>query len=214
VAKEQVVKVASEAGSQLKDLLSEGLSEVRSQAGSQQKRLATGLHSLASELGGMASKSEQSGPLTDLAHQASRKGGEVAHWLENAEPSELLDQIKSFARRLPVVFLAASALAGVLAGRLTRGAVAQAKEDSEAAAITAAPAYTPVTPQPVTERENISLQEIPTSGTGAGPTTDAPDYVDPQYSTNPEYTDPSYNTGIGGYGDQTRPYGQSGDVTR
>ena len=31
----------------------------------------------------MASASEQSGPLTDLAQQASRKGGEVAHWLQD-----------------------------------------------------------------------------------------------------------------------------------
>jgi gas vesicle protein len=187
VAKDQATRVASEASGQVKDLLAEGLSEVRSQAGSQQKRLASGIHSLAGELGAMASKSDQSGPLTDFAHQASAKGGEVAHWLENAEPSEVLDSLRSFARRRPAAFLGLSALAGVVVGRLTRGFVANAKDDSRAAALT-----TSVTPQrasgeystapysvdPTPARANISLEEIPTSGSGYGGSTDAPDYVD------------------------------------
>jgi hypothetical protein len=72
----------------------------------------------------MASSSSESGPLTDLAHQASRKGGEIAHWLENREPADVLDEVRSFARRRPVMFLGLCALAGIVAGRLTRGAVA------------------------------------------------------------------------------------------
>ena len=72
----------------------------------------------------MASSSQESGPLTDLAHQASRKGGEIAHWLENREPADVLEEVRAFARRRPVMFLGLCALAGVVAGRLTRGAVA------------------------------------------------------------------------------------------
>jgi hypothetical protein len=72
----------------------------------------------------MASKSDESGPMTDLASEASRRGGEIAHWLDTHEPDDVLDEVKRFARRRPVAFLALAAAAGVVAGRLTRGAVA------------------------------------------------------------------------------------------
>ena len=39
-------------------------------------------------------------------------------------PADLLDEVKRFARRRPVAFLALAAAAGVVAGRVTRGAVA------------------------------------------------------------------------------------------
>ena len=93
-------------------------------ADAQQQRIATVVHSLSKELGGMASASDESGPLTDLAQQASSKGGEIATWLENREPSDVLAEVKRFARRRPVMFLGLCAVAGVVAGRLARGAVA------------------------------------------------------------------------------------------
>jgi hypothetical protein len=123
-AKEEAGNVAAEARDQARSLLGSVSGEVQSQASNQQQRLAQAVHSLAKELGGMASSSNESGPLTDLAHQASRKGGEIAHWLENREPGDLLEELRSFARRRPVVFLGLCALAGVVVGRLGRSAVA------------------------------------------------------------------------------------------
>jgi hypothetical protein len=41
--------------------------------------------------------------------------------LQNREPAELLDDVRSFARRKPGLFLLGAAAAGVLAGRLTSG---------------------------------------------------------------------------------------------
>ena len=41
--------------------------------------------------------------------------------LQNREPAELLDEVRSFARRKPGLFLLGAAAAGVVAGRLTRG---------------------------------------------------------------------------------------------
>src|SRR6185437_6977165 len=99
-------------------------SEVQTQAGSQQQKIATAVHAMSKELGGMASGSAESGPLTDLAQQASRKGGEIAHWLENKEHRDVLTEVSAFARRRQVTFLAFCGLAGVVAGRVTRGAVA------------------------------------------------------------------------------------------
>ena len=62
--------------------------------------------------------------MTDLAQEASRRVGEMSHWLDTHEPADLLEEVKRFARRRPVAFLALAAAAGVVAGRVTRGAVA------------------------------------------------------------------------------------------
>lgn len=123
-ARSEVGNVATEAKQQAVSLLDTVRSEVGSQAGTQQNRIADALHGLAKELGGMASASDQSGPLTDLAQQASRKGGEVAHWLQDREPADVLESVRSYGRRHPVTFLALCGLAGIVAGRLTRSTVA------------------------------------------------------------------------------------------
>jgi hypothetical protein len=124
VAKGEVSNVASEAKYQAKNLVDQTRSELRGQVGNQQSLLASRLNSWASELGSMASKSDDSGPMTELAQEASRRVGEFSHWLDNHEPSDLLDEVKRFARRRPGTFLALAAAAGVVAGRVTRGAVA------------------------------------------------------------------------------------------
>ena len=134
-ARDEAVNVVAAAGSQAKSLLGTVSNEVRSQGRTEQTRLAEAVHSVAQELGSMGAKSEQSGPVADLAQQASRRAGEIGHWLETKEPSEVLDDVRSFARRRPAVFLGLCALAGVVVGRLGRGAVAantsmDSKEDS------------------------------------------------------------------------------------
>jgi hypothetical protein len=124
VAKSEASSVAQEARYQARSLVDQTRSELRGQASNQQSALAEKLHGWASELGSMASKADESGPMSDLAQEASRKVGEFSHWLENHEPADLLDEVKRYARRRPVAFLAIAAAAGVLAGRVTRGVVA------------------------------------------------------------------------------------------
>ncbi len=123
-AKDEAANVASEAKHQAKDLFRSVTNEVESQAGAQQQRIAATVSSLAKELAGMAAASDQSGPLTDLAEQASRKGEDVARWLEANEPRDVLAQVTAFGRRRPVMFLGMCFLAGVVAGRFTRAAAA------------------------------------------------------------------------------------------
>jgi uncharacterized protein YjbJ (UPF0337 family) len=123
-AKSEVSNVAGEAKYQVRNFVDQTRSELRGQVTNQQSQLASTLNGWASELGSMASKSDDPGPMTDLAQQASRRVGEISHWLDNHEPSDLLDEVKRFARRRPVAFLALAAAAGVVAGRVTRGAVA------------------------------------------------------------------------------------------
>jgi hypothetical protein len=123
-AKSEVSNVAGEAKYQARNLVDQTRSELQGQVTNQQSQLASTLNGWASELGSMASKSDDSGPMTDLAQEASRRVGEISHWLDNHEPSDVLDEVKRFARRRPVAFLALAAAAGVVAGRVTRGAVA------------------------------------------------------------------------------------------
>jgi hypothetical protein len=124
VAKSEVSNVATEAKYQTRNLVDQTRSELRGQVTNQQSQLASKVQGWASELGSMASKSDESGPMTGLAQEASRRGGEIAHWLDTHEPADVLDEVRRFARRRPVAFLALAAAAGVVAGRLTRGAVA------------------------------------------------------------------------------------------
>jgi len=160
VAADEAKNVVAETATQAKDLFRQATTELSDQAGQQQQKLAGLLHSYAKELGSMGSASHEGGPLTDLAHQASRKGGEIAHWLENKEPSDVLEELRSFARRRPVAFLVGAALAGVVAGRLTRGLAADAKDERDAtsAQLTTYPASTPAL--------SASLVEDPYAQTG------------------------------------------------
>jgi hypothetical protein len=123
-AKSEASNVVQEAKYQARNLMDQTRSEVRGQVNSQQSALAGKLNGWASELGSMASKSDESGTMTDLAQEASRRVGEISHWLENHEPRDVLEEVKRFARRRPAAFLAIAAAAGVVAGRVTRGAVA------------------------------------------------------------------------------------------
>jgi uncharacterized protein YjbJ (UPF0337 family) len=129
-AKQEISNVTSEVGAQAKDLLHQTRGQVRETVGAQQSKLAETLHSVAKELGSMGSSTENPGVASDLAQQAARKVGEIGHWLENREPEDVLEQVKDFARRKPGTFLIGAALAGVIAGRLTRNLSAAAKSDS------------------------------------------------------------------------------------
>ncbi|HET9872887.1 MAG TPA: hypothetical protein VFP89_09865 [Propionibacteriaceae bacterium] len=131
-AKSEIGNVTSEVGNQAKDLLQQTRGQVREQIGSQQNKLAATVHSLAKELGSMGASSDAPGPASDLAQQASRKVGEVGHWLESNEPEDVLESVKNFARRKPGTFLLGAALAGVVVGRLSRtlGEAAKAEKDA------------------------------------------------------------------------------------
>jgi len=128
-AKEQAKNVAGEAKSQAKDLYHQTTRELRDQAAQQQERVASGLRSVGDELEQMASSSEQSGLASDLVRQAAQRTHAVAGWLNERDPGSLLNEVKSYARRNPGTFIAAAAIAGALAGRLTR-ALASGGDDS------------------------------------------------------------------------------------
>ncbi|KZX21445.1 hypothetical protein [Rathayibacter tanaceti] len=58
--------------------------------------------------------------------------GAVAQWLEERDPSQLLDDVRSFARRRPGAFILIAAATGLVGGRLLRALTAEAKDEKEA----------------------------------------------------------------------------------
>jgi hypothetical protein len=121
VAREQASGVAAEAGRQGRDLLRQAQNQLEEQAAQGQQRLAAGLLSLSDELSSMADGSAQGGAAADLARDAASRARDAGQWLGGRRPAQVVDELQSFARRRPGVFLALAAAAGLVAGRLTRG---------------------------------------------------------------------------------------------
>jgi hypothetical protein len=139
VAREQASGVAAEAGRQGRNLLQQAQGQLHEQAGEGQQRVAKKLLSLSDELRSMAENSNQ-GVAVELAQQAASRVRDAGHWLEDREPGQVADEMQSFARRRPAVFLVLAAGAGLVAGRLTRGLKdATAGNSTETAESAAAP---------------------------------------------------------------------------
>jgi len=124
---EQARGVAEEAGRQARDLLDEARHQVRDQARAGQQKAAGGLSGMAKQLDGMAEIADKIGDASitsELVRQVSGRMQNVASWLEQREPDDLLHELRSWAQRRPGMFLLGAAFAGVAAGRLTRGGIA------------------------------------------------------------------------------------------
>ena len=128
VAREQAGQVTAEAGRQVKQLVGQAQSELSDQAQVQQQKLAGGLHAVGDQLKSMANNSQEPGLATDLAHQAADRAHQVAGWLDGRDPGAVLDEVRSYARKRPGMFLAVALGAGLLAGRLARGLAADPDE--------------------------------------------------------------------------------------
>jgi len=132
-AKEEAKEVGREAKAQVSRLYDNARYELKSQAADRQVKLADGLRSAGDELRGLAEGrvDGNGGMATDLVREVSHRLDGAASWLGSRDPGAVLDEVKRYARRRPVVFLAAAAIAGIVAGRLTR-AVAAGSPDSDA----------------------------------------------------------------------------------
>ena len=193
-ASDQGTQVAREARAQARDLLGQARDQVTEQARSTQSQAADGLHSLAGELREMADGGERQGVASDLAAEAADRLGSLADWLGRREPGDLVDEVRRLARRRPGAFLIGAAVAGVLAGRLTRGTI-DAKRDTSDADYNGqgygnqgygSPAYG----SPGYGTQGYGTQGYGTQGYGAQ------GYGEPAYGgqaySDPAYSDPAY----------------------
>jgi ElaB/YqjD/DUF883 family membrane-anchored ribosome-binding protein len=129
-AKERAGDVAHEATDRAKDLWSEAQGQASSQAAHQQGRLAEGLRHFGSELDEMSRTSEDPGYASQAASRGAQAAGQLADWFEQREPGDVLHEVEDFARRRPGAFIAIAAGAGLVVGRLLRGAK-EAKDEGE-----------------------------------------------------------------------------------
>ena len=141
-ATDQTRQVAAETGRQVRDLLEEAQGQARDQASAQQRKAAVQLHSVADELGQMAANGGQTGVASEFAHQAADRLHGAASWLEKREPADLLNEARNFARRRPGAFLIGAAVAGLVAGRVTRGLAANSNAEPGTGDGAGAPAAT------------------------------------------------------------------------
>lgn len=207
--KEQAQNVVGEAKQQARDLAGEARTQVRDQAGTQKSRAVEQLRALGGELDGMAQQGGQSGLATEVARQVAQRTQTLADHLDRHEPAELLDQFRSFARRRPMAFLAGAALAGVVAGRLTKSLASSDEGPSGRQALSGGyPDQTYATPT-YTETTYVEPAYAEPLTGGPGPTyAGDPGYVEPGYAApvdpaypgagyEPTYQEPGYSTGSG-----------------
>jgi hypothetical protein len=141
-AAEQAKNVAGETKRQAQDLINQAQSQVKEQAAAQKDKASTGLRSLSDELRSIAEgNAPQNGMTSDLTRQAAEKVQDIASWIEQRDAGSLIDEVRQLARRKPGAFLIGAAIAGVAAGRLTRGTVAASGSQSSSNGLYAETTY-------------------------------------------------------------------------
>jgi hypothetical protein len=179
-AGERAKDIAEETKKQARNVVGQAQDQLREQATTQQRSLVGNLRALGDELNSMAERSEQHGQATDLVSEAGTRAHSVVSWLDAREPGQLLDEVRSFARRKPGVFIAGALAAGLVAGRLTRGVVAVHQSDDESGAH-AQPASSPGS---ASTSADLSASEF----TGSGLPSDRPAHsvtTDPRIGVQP-----------------------------
>jgi hypothetical protein len=188
-AADQASQVVQETKAQAQDVLAQGRDQLRQQVVSQQQKAGQGLAGLAEALRGMAEGNAPApGPAADLVKQGAGKVEEFATLLQNREPADLLEDIRSFARRKPGTFLLGAAIAGVVAGRLTSGVKAAHSDSGTSSTGTSGTYRTPanyVDPAPAySSYAETGVYTETTTGYGTATTGGAP-VPPPPYGTVP-----------------------------
>jgi ElaB/YqjD/DUF883 family membrane-anchored ribosome-binding protein len=140
-AADEAKQVAGEAKAKATDLLSDVKAQVDEQSRTQLQGLAAKIGELGDELDGLIRGDGTSeGAVTDMARQLSDRTRALSNHLADREPAQLVADVRSFARRRPGTFLIGAAAAGLVAGRLTRGAKAANDQAGSPQTQTPAPA--------------------------------------------------------------------------
>lgn len=137
-ASQEAKQVTREAKDQVQALWGQTRRELTDQAATQQTRVAGSLRELADQLASMAGAADQDGMAVGLVDDVARRAGDAATWLDQRDPGSLLEEARSFARQRPGTFLAIAAGVGVLAGRLSRSLVDEARDSDDSTGSTRA----------------------------------------------------------------------------
>ena len=139
-AKQQAGQVAGEAVNQLKSLTDDARSQAAQQAGNATEKLSTTVRSLAAEVRDMSQgKGDASGTLAGLAAQLADRGEQIADHISAQGPAGLVQDLRSFASRRPGTFLLGALAAGMVTGRLVKGATGQPSVGSGSSGVPTSP---------------------------------------------------------------------------
>lgn len=137
-------QVAGEVKERASDLLGQTRTQLREQAETQRTTAVQALQDLGQQLSAMTdngSSKDAKGSAIDAVATARDRVSDAAEWLDRRDTDQVLDDVRKFGRQRPGAFLLTAALAGVAAGRLTRGVVAEhTSGNSDDAGTTAIPA--------------------------------------------------------------------------
>ncbi len=123
VAQEEAQEVVAGAKQEVHHLLDDARRQVEDQSRGQIESLVGTLQGFADDLDRMVrGEGAGSGLAQDLVQQVGDRARGISSQIQGREPGELLDQAREFARRRPGTFLLGALAAGVVAGRLVRGA--------------------------------------------------------------------------------------------
>jgi hypothetical protein len=119
-AQEQVMVAARQARDQVRDLVERGRADVGGEAAARSRQAAGSVRMLADRVGALANGDPQgAGPLADLLREGQDRLQVFAGRLDDG-PNAVLDDVRRFARRQPVLFLASAGVLGFVAGRFVR----------------------------------------------------------------------------------------------
>lgn len=161
-AASQAKVVAGEARRQIETVVGQTRQELSKQADDRAQQAAGGLRTLADQARALADgRPADAGPLTGVLDEARMRATALADRLESGGPQGVVDDVTAFARRRPIVFLAAAVGAGFVAGRLARAGRAAVSDDAEAddRAPTPSAELSPPLPAPILD--------APLAGSGA-----------------------------------------------
>ena len=168
VASSEAQNVAQEAKTQARGLLDEARTQVDEQSRTQLGNLKDLLTKISDDLEQMASGAE-GGFAADATRAVADRARGLSTHLDGREPTDLLDDVRDFARNRPGTFLLGALAAGVVAGRLARGAK-QGTSGTGSTGYTGGSGYTGITQGTGTSGDTdvLAVRDDGVSGVGAG----------------------------------------------
>jgi ElaB/YqjD/DUF883 family membrane-anchored ribosome-binding protein len=169
----QAKVVAGEAKRQVGHVVDQTRHELSQQADQRTRQAAGGLRTLSDQVSALADgRPGDAGPLAGYLDDARSRVSSLADRLEAGGPQGVLDDVTSFARRRPIVFLAAAGAAGFVVGRLARAGRAVQQDSSGTSG--GPTAISPATTPPVLFADDLGELPPPTPAVDGPYTTTVP----------------------------------------
>ncbi len=134
---DQALAVGSMAKDHARGLVDQTTTQLRSHGDEQAQRAAGGLDQIARQVGSLLDgRPADAGQVRDYAEQLGDKAQKLAEQLRSGGIDGVVEEVTSFARRRPGLFLVGAAAAGFMAGRLVKAQRASSDDgdSTEAAA--------------------------------------------------------------------------------